>query len=452
MNRLIYTTGNSFNNTGDLAMVEGYVYELEKRVPNLHVTLLGHEVDRLNRAFAEILSRGHSSAPSVSTVMTQFSGLGYLGHVGKAILKKQKPRMAFDACEKAVQGWNGKKGEMKAGTPEWKKFCDMIADAKAVVIGGGGYLNDIFVMSKPCYMTALIARKAGVPVYAVGQSVGPFTSNESMEIVRKLTELTNAFELREGNSMKWIQKLGAGEPKVHVGGDSALLAPIASEEEATEFLKNKFGGTLPKKIISLNPRYLHDANPEKTIEEHIALFTKTVQQLIDDLDVHIIATSTLFAAPGVTPKPHHDPQVGEAIKKGLKDPSRMEILSERLSVPQYKAVQARVNLCIAAGYHPSCLALAAGTPTLIMFTDEYNKMKNGGMAELFGVGKWITNPYDAKQMAELPAKAKEMMENEDSIRTGLVKRTAELTDIVLETLQKVADDLNHDPTTARKSA
>ncbi len=420
-------------------MIDAFVEALRSEVGGVKIVFLAHDPERFRGAFPHLLREGHCVAPSGSLVMTQKEGLARVGHLAKCAIHRRTPRPSFSHAVAYCCCCETKHRKL----PEaFRKFKETVQGADAVVIGGGGALTDVFHMVRPTYLTALTAHCAKVPVFAVGQSIGPFHSKASQCLMRHLVKMCQFFQLREGTgSMPWIEKIGADPSKVEVGADSAMLIPTGDPHEAEAALQAAFGAT-PSRLMTLNPRFLPESNKGVPLEKHIALFAELVQGLIDRYDLHVLSIPSLYkAVTQQAEKPHMDRPVSHRIRERLKDPSRFAVLEASPSIPEVKALHARAKLSVGVGYHPCLFALSVGTPCAVLGPDPYYGVKNRGLADLFEVPDLYFEGQKPGWTKTVLARAEAMLAQEPELRPRLVARAEALRDVAAGTVQRVADSL-----------
>ncbi len=434
--RISYITGNSFNNTGDIAMVNGFLAELRKNLPDFHVTLLGNNLPRMKAAFPELIASGADVAYSAGHAITPHVGFGYLAHVLKSVINQTPRKVSVDRAVDRIQKGKSLPGILKA-------HADLIGQMDAVIVGGGGCLNDLFGLTEPALVTAEIASAAGIPIYLFGQSIGPFDKPESLVRLRRIVELSKYFELRESTgSMPWIEKCGADKSRVTVAADSTMLIPTGPHEDALRVIEATFGH-VPERLMTINPRFLPESNKSVTLDEHIVCMAKIVDQLIETLDLTVLSIPSLYKSSALNSveKPHMDRPVSLRIRELLTRPERFAVLESPESVPTVKAIHAEAVCSLSIAYHPTVFALSAGTPCFLAYTDEYLKIKNGGLAALWESEDWFTNIYDPVETAELPARATEMIALLPVHRQRLRQRSFQLTARVESSVKDLARDL-----------
>lgn len=435
--KIAYITGNSFNNTGDIAMVNGFLAELRSHLPNLDVTLLGNNLPRMEAAFPELIGGGAKVDYSAGRAVTPHDGLGYLAHLVKSVLNKTAVKTNVDRAVRLVHSGKNLSGILG-------EHAKLIQSMDAVVVGGGGCLNDLFGLTEPALVTAEIAAKVGIPVYLFGQSVGPFSKPLSLQRLRRIVEISQYFELREETgSMPWIEKSGADVKRISVAADSAMLIPTGPAQDGLKAIKTTFGH-IPDRLMTINPRYLPESNKNVTLDDHIIQMAKIVDRLIEELELTVLSIPSLYKSTAYqsVEKPHMDRPVSMKIRALLKRPERFAVLDEPASVETVKAIHAQAVCSLSIAYHPTVFALSAGTPCFLAYTDEYLKIKNGGLADLWESRDWFTNIYDPLETANLPNRAEQMIATLPIHRARLKLKAAELTALVQNSVKKLADDLS----------
>jgi len=94
------------------------------------------------------------------------------------------------------------------------------------ISGGGGLIQDATSWRSPLYYLGLIwlARRAGVPIACLGQSVGPVRRRWVRGLARRGFNRARVLAVRDRRSAEMVRSLGVSR-EIHVTGDLALLLP-----------------------------------------------------------------------------------------------------------------------------------------------------------------------------------------------------------------------------------
>ncbi|MEJ5294123.1 MAG: polysaccharide pyruvyl transferase CsaB [Fimbriimonadales bacterium] len=131
------------------------------------------------------------------------------------------PRMAFRAVRQAVQ------------------------EADALVFGGGSLLQDVTSLRSLLYYLMLIesGRRAGKPVWLVGQGMGPFRRAASRWLVRRVLNRLDWISLRDEDSAERLRALGV---RTSLRVDADLTWALEPKPPASPLTEGKWVGLAPR--------------------------------------------------------------------------------------------------------------------------------------------------------------------------------------------------------------
>lgn len=440
--KITYITGNSFNNSGDIAMVNGFVQTLESRLPGVHVRLIGHDLARMKVAFANLLDRGHSLGQSVGASVTPHAGSKYLAHLAKSLIKGTPRKQTVEGAVRQLR--------TSSSSGKLAEFAEGIQGSQALVFGGGGYLNDLFGFMEAALVTCEAARAQQIPIFALGQSVGPFHGERGLQTLKRIVDMVEFLEVREeAGSLPNLERSGCDMRKIVRGADSAMLIGIDDPDAADQYLAEKFGRK-PERLITLNPRFFRESNDSVTLDKHIAHMTEVVDRLIDRFDADVLSIVSLYRpdVAGAEEPPHMDLPVSERIRSGLRNKDRFFIMERPVSIELTKAIHREALLSISIAYHACLFALSAGTPCLCCYTDEYMRIKNGGLADLFEVPELAVDLYGSGGAEAILERAQDAVDARDAFRYRLLARTSELRGRVEQSVDRMLSQLRTEVTSA----
>lgn len=425
MGRIVYVTGNSFNNLGDLAMIEGFLRELGRQAPRTLVTFLGHDPERLRLALGQHLELGHGWAWAPAVSVSAHNGWRYLLHVANYRRKSLRPKVRWSRAAAAARSGR------TTGHPYLDGLFESIRQADLVVIGGGGVLNELFGLLEGAWIVCQAARAAGVPVAALGQTVGPFRAERSKRLFREIVDACEVFDLREGaGSMRWIREADADATKATVSGDQCLLLePPTAERKPND-----------RRVLALNPRYLPESNP-RSLEEHLEAVAEVADSAARAIGASIEIVPSLYRPPieGLEEKPHMDRRLGEALRSRLA--GRVEVLVPSGVPTVHSSLQAcaRADVAFSIAYHPILFALMSGTPCAMLCPDSYQATKNRGLAELWGQPDAVFD-LDAPDAPDRAASfAVRAVQQGEELRNSLRQTSATLRERVRQAVARALD-------------
>lgn len=239
---------------------------------------------------------------------------------------------------------------------------EALARSRAVIAGGGGYLNDAFAgAASRCTKVLLAAQSRGIPTALMGQGLGPVENETTRGLVLAALSGSRYIGLREGRDGPALA-VAAGVPseRVRVTGDGAIeLAARERRDALGEF-------------IGFNVRVASYAHTESIRFGRLA---------------QLVVAEARTRRTSVMPCPIHfghsapDEPIARTL---LGDPAT--VFSEPCPFDPVEVIR-RVGRCrvvVTGSYHAAVFALAQGIPAITLVASRYYDSKFRGLAGLFG--------------------------------------------------------------------
>jgi len=284
---------------------------------------------------------------------------------------------------------------------------DAALSCDALVISGGGNLS----RSWPHYIyerlaMARLAVSRGVPVFLLGQTLGPQFRPRERILVAELLRSAAWVGVRETYSYALALELGIDRNLLsYQVDDAAFLTPEAIPQEILE----GFGLTGKRPFIAVTVHPIGDASISNPV---VAKFAAALKSIAREAEADLVFLPHVkFYEQVDTP---NDGSFGEAIGRALFANPPLGI-APVFSAAQTLWLTQQAALVISTRYHPLVFALAAGVPTVGVWSDEYTRWKLQGA--LIHAGR----PTDALPLEEaldgrLVSKAIELWRSRDSMR------------------------------------
>jgi N-acetylglucosaminyldiphosphoundecaprenol N-acetyl-beta-D-mannosaminyltransferase len=312
--------------------------------------------------------------------------------------------------------------------PLEKEFITILANSEALLIAGGGNLNDIFVRGGLIArgFISFLARMLDKPVFLGAQTVGPLNKRWTRLLTRKFLERVHVITLRENFSKNVLKEIRVKHEGVKVVPDDAFnIAPI-NKKDALNLLLNE-GIDINKikkerkKIIAITPRAWWEID-DKNIPLKVAL-EKIIGFLVkQDRNYIIFVPTSFYQGPG-------DDDIKTSMellsKIRISGDANFKILSGKYNWSQLKGILNFANVAIGTSYHSIVFAASMGVPALGLYVDEYYRLKIGGFLDLMGCGNLAV---DVKKMNEneLINILNNFLEKENVLRERLIKKIDEV--------------------------
>jgi polysaccharide pyruvyl transferase WcaK-like protein len=303
------------------------------------------------------------------------------------------------------------------------EFRDQLAGAAACFIPGTGSMNSLWWHDWLYVKTwqTLAARRAGVPVFATSQGVGPEFFHRLDRLAARL--MFNACQLagvRDGaQSADLLLSCGVKPARiVHTGDDALLVAP---DTQAAERLLGGFSERRP--LISLNLR--DSSGYRKKYPKPAWDFWK---DLVRTLAAHPSAPNFLFVP--ISYNSGDDDRVParrliEILEAEGIARERFFLPEDELEAPALRALAERADLAIGISYHFLVFSLTAGIPAFGLWQNPYYQTKTTGLMALHGLPDHAIELEKADPVA-LADRALAVLETPASVRDPLRSTLARL--------------------------
>ena len=217
MNAIIVSGGWGYDNIGDDAILVATINILQKKFPLYKLYVLSYnaaETAQVLKDFSniQIITSPHRKMFGDRLFRDSrqpFNGKGLLPFVKSAYeyRRLQKKRAELRQKEALLMLKNENK-YYETYAEELEDFDNLCQEASLYVMSGGGYINENieFLISK--YLEVKKADEYKIPCYIMGQTLGPFTKETSIEITRHIcSKIRNAF-FRDADSINDVTSWG----------------------------------------------------------------------------------------------------------------------------------------------------------------------------------------------------------------------------------------------------
>jgi polysaccharide pyruvyl transferase CsaB len=259
-----------------------------------------------------------------------------------------------------------------------------IRNADAIVIGGGGILQDatslrnlLFHVSRP-----IMAAMIGTPVVISGVGVGPLRHALSRRLTRWVCDRAASIDVRDQRSANLLETLGVPADKLKNGADFAHLLPrnnrdamcsggrtvIESLAAAREQGRPLIGLSLRPPVGNRSRR----ARLSDTDRADIETMARIADRIIDEHDAHIVFVS-MYA--------EQDDPIAELLAGAMRHYDGVLPVSGGLPPATIKAAIAELDLMIGTRLHTLIFAACENVPFVALAYDD----KVAAYAEVLGL-------------------------------------------------------------------
>lgn len=294
-----------------------------------------------------------------------------------------------------------------------------LSDYSMVVIGGGGYLNSVWI-DHAVRRSALAAAAgvAGVPVVCTGQGVGPVDDEDDhldLRVIGYLIARSSVFGLRDPESADLLRSHDLAPGHVTVVGDDASGFPPADADEVTASLAVA-GLDAVDSFVAVQVRQAGYVGVDDTA---VDVFAALVDEVACGRDAAVLGVTT-----------SDTPPLAEAISlarmghgMGTRN-AAWRILECHDDPGLLIGTLRRAEAALVHSYHAALFAVEHHTPTLLFVGSDYYRHKAEGLRRLAGLpGEFIVDVDDAVDRDEIEQRL-EIVASALQRRTSVVDASA----------------------------
>ncbi|MFM7182680.1 MAG: polysaccharide pyruvyl transferase family protein [Verrucomicrobiales bacterium] len=365
-NTILIFGGTTHQNRGDLAMHAGFLQWLRNARPDLEPLFLANNPEHT----AEVLG--------VTSIRSPDAALAQPWNKETRMSTRQRIRSYARGFRFVLR-------------PEGLR--EHFQRAVAAFIPGSGSMNSLWWHDwlHVKAWEALAARRAGIPVFATSQGVGPeFTHPLDARAARMMFNACEVVGVRDGEASAGIlRSCGVNAGKIaHTGDDALLLRP---DQEGGNRLLGGFGAGHP--LVALN---LRDASSygKKYPKPDFEFWSNLLR------DLAALPSSPHFLFLPVSYDPMDDDRrparslIDSLVATGIPS-SRFFAVEESVDARVLLALAARAAVGVGISYHFLLFCLHAGVPAFGLWQNPYYKAKIEGLMALYQC------PQHAHALAEI---------------------------------------------------
>lgn len=262
-----------------------------------------------------------------------------------------------------------------SGSDATNALISHVADADAVFISGGGNLHSRW--PHHIFERVALARTAhdqGVPIFIVGQSIGPDLQPSHEELVSELLQIATLVGVREARSKNLAERLVDHRVPIYLAIDESTFVAEGTEEPQLPSLGAYLALTLDPHSVVGRPYLLN------LLAQEVCTFA--VQH-----SLAVVVIPHLGSIGSQPPSPDSDIGVCNQIANRilLRRPD-LDVRVLDVSEPETaRAWSANARITLSSRFHPIVFALSGGAPAIFLFQDDYTRMKGEGHLRLFGL-------------------------------------------------------------------
>ncbi len=282
INSILLSGGWGYGNLGDDALLEASVRILRDFYPQSKITIMSYEPSESNIHGCEVI-------PSLHRAIYGKRAFKYLRIYGKSWnYDKYPPIIAriINKVERNIAPCLPKSdvllNSFKMNKSAKKQYQEVFKNADMFVMSGGGYFNSWEDSFNSRYMELLFAKEAKIPVYICGQTIGPFTEEQTKKIMPLLNGVKSIY-VRDVESEKDLKAMGcasivAPDLALSFVGDGMLSDsiciipaeyPVAVRDELVKAIKLISDDNSLPVVLTATRLYNRDINCLKEVYEKL---------------------------------------------------------------------------------------------------------------------------------------------------------------------------------------
>lgn len=359
--RLLLVGNHTCGNRGDAAILRGVLQELRRQCPGVDVTItsrhpvsstviLGEPVrDDHFTAFRNGIEKSNKLARKFKNFLNIWAYTSYLKGV--------------KAAESLLPD------EINTAAADFSTY-------DAVIQVGGSFFVDLYGYGQYDYIVA--SKKAGVPSYWIGHSVGPFEGQLYKLISKAAFKCPQQVILREKVSLAIMKSAGIEAAELRMGADTAWLVDPQASVPRDCFM----GVKTDRPIVAITLRDLAPFDKRLGISQ--AKYESAFAALVDSLiakGYRVVAVSTCTGIEGYK----KDDRISALrVKEKVKDKTFYDVRLDEATDEDLGLLFKRCAMVVATRLHSAIISMNYGTPAIALNYEHKSKgiMEQLGLAEL----------------------------------------------------------------------
>lgn len=197
---IILSGGWGYGNLGDIAICKSSIELIRRKYPQAKILLITNDVEEEREVV--------SGVDNVLCIQSFYKKLfedtfSYFYQTKVSMLQRIKKRI----CSFFIKFISVKRYKKKLYGDILSDFEVQCSEADIYIMSGGGYLNDWKEQLITKYLEVDIMNKYNIPVYLIGQSIGPFANRNNYKICYNLLKCVKGVIFRDNYSFSLAQEM-----------------------------------------------------------------------------------------------------------------------------------------------------------------------------------------------------------------------------------------------------
>jgi polysaccharide pyruvyl transferase WcaK-like protein len=280
---------------------------------------------------------------------------------------------------------------------------DAVSRADGLVVSGGGNLSSTW--AELLYERVALLQLAsilGKPAAVLGQTIGPRLEGKARERIRKALPTARFVGVRELPSAALALELGIPSERLWYQCDDALALDDVSSSSAV----NRSG--TPSIAVTIDPQI------RAAGEVVLNALIRQLRELSKTTGASLILVPHAFG----NESSGHPSDLTEALALAEELGLSRTVIASGIDTRRARHIAAEASLIISSRYHPIIFGLAAGTPCIGIYGDEYCRIKLQGALAHAQLERW-TLTYEDASRGELLGRALDLWRTRNEVQRSL---------------------------------
>ncbi len=404
--------GDAPMNAGDPAMLECAIKGLREAIEGVEIVVLSAEG-------AEPRLEGkvrHGAALDRYLLAPRNRGLKFLSRFPRVALIGRGSWLILNAYLYRLIGRTVALGR------EGEEFIQVLAGSDLLYNAGGGNLNGYWPRSElyPKCLSYLVAWALAKPIVLSGQTIGPLEGIAKRSLLRASLKRVRLIALRDGQqSANFLRGLGLRHPGMVVTADEAICLEAAPKGVIDKVVDLEGLPTIGIRI-GVNLRNPADMGIGGRPKELRSLLAGTLDRIVQTTGAQVVLIP-LDTAAG-----EDDRVFMDQVRNGMFRGDAVRMVGGEYAPAVIKGLISRMDAFIGMAYHSLLFGLSAGVPAVGLYTDEYYRMKNRGLFEMFGMDSLAVRLASQEDIVRVEEAVARVLREREELRRIALERTEKL--------------------------
>ena len=282
-------------------------------------------------------------------------------------------------------------------SPQEREAYQAYQQADAVVTCGGSFLTDAYDLTLTCFGYDL-ALQLNKPMILLGQSLGPFKSEEKKAFVAKRLQRFDKIVVRDHLSYQTALEMGCEPEQVIEGRDMAFLIETGAQPKQKPEGKLTIGLSLRRWTYPYAPSEQRD----ELYQNYLKSLAEVASRLVDQFDANVVFLST---CQGDKAYSFQDSDVAKEVLAmlALEVQSQCSVIDSFQTPESFLANLSTIDVFVGTRMHSCILSLISNIPTINICYE----FKSKELFESMGLDEFVIDieAINANEVSQMVAQA-----------------------------------------------